>query len=263
MLLHYVTSGARNYRKTWGGGRDHAHPFWEFSVAVSGRIAPMIAGWELEPRSRCLWAIPPKVVHGWTGDGAAAEVVVLCPSRVPDALVHAAGVAEREHRLPTCPVDAPLAERLVRAAQGLLARPRRSDPLLGLRQELEVQSLCLRLLEACPERWLRGLTNERRQTVDAACAWFSGHLESSPDEATIAREVHVSPAQLRRLFHAELGCSPRRQFTRLRLAHADSLLLHTDWTLERIATACGLSSAVSLCRLFRRERGASPRRQAR
>lgn len=260
MFLHYLASGTREYHRTWVG-QTHVHPFWELSVAISGRIAPVIADWGLKPRNRCLWAIPGNLTHGWTDDGSPAEVVVICPRWVPDALRHAASVAAREQRLPAWEMDAAAVDRLRGLAHGLLAQPCGRDPLVSLRQELAVNDLCLRMLEACPARWLRGLSDERHQVVEAALAWFTDHLEDDPDEVAVARAVHISPAHLRRLCHAVLGRSPRQEFTRLRLARADSLLLHTDWTAQRIAEACGFAGgAVSLCRLYRRERGESPGR---
>jgi AraC-like DNA-binding protein len=74
----------------------------------------------------------------------------------------------------------------------------------------------------------------------------------------IARAVGVSPARLTRRFAAAYGRTPAEYRTALRLDRARALLTETDWTLDRVADACGYRDAFYLSRVFRRAMGAPP-----
>jgi AraC-like DNA-binding protein len=76
--------------------------------------------------------------------------------------------------------------------------------------------------------------------------------------ATLARQCHYSPEQLRRLCLRELGRSPMQQFTYMRMQRAQELLESTPDKLEVIAHAVGYDSALVFSRAFKRCVGCNP-----
>jgi AraC-like DNA-binding protein len=76
----------------------------------------------------------------------------------------------------------------------------------------------------------------------------------------VARVFQVSPAHLSRVFSSDGGESFSACLTRLRLAHAKKLLLHTRMTIAEVAFATGYSSAQYFGNVVRRHLGTSPGR---
>lgn len=68
----------------------------------------------------------------------------------------------------------------------------------------------------------------------------------------IARQLHLSPRQLERLFRVELGMSPAQCAMRLRLNAARELLLSTTAPVSAIAAECGFSDSAHFSRSFRK-----------
>lgn len=75
---------------------------------------------------------------------------------------------------------------------------------------------------------------------------------------TLARDVRLTPVQLRKLFRRETGTSPRRFLNTLRMRHAARLLRHSSDSVKEIAAACGFSSDHYFHLAFRKAFGATP-----
>ncbi len=67
-----------------------------------------------------------------------------------------------------------------------------------------------------------------------------------------------SPFHFSRAFKNSVGDSPYKYLLRRRMAHAQRLLMNTDWPLPKIAQSCGFSGAVSFSRSFFRLLGVTP-----
>ncbi len=80
------------------------------------------------------------------------------------------------------------------------------------------------------------------------------------DFEQLARKSSVSRATLYRLFVRTTGGSPLHYLSRLRLAHAESLLLNTDLPVGEIAARTGFPDSNYFARMFRRRTGCSPTR---
>jgi len=74
----------------------------------------------------------------------------------------------------------------------------------------------------------------------------------------IARAVTLAPGYTMTVFKDGTGMSIWDYVTRLRVSHAQRLLLTTDWTVQRIALECGFGSPGRSFVAFRRLSGTTP-----
>lgn len=252
------------------GDRDYlAHPSpvlrrrcWELEAVISGSVAPMLEhGRPDRLRRAWLWVFPPGHVHGWTGDGAPARIAVVQAVTVPDQVRQAAELAAQGGGSPGWGLpraDLTWFAAAVAALSSELAAP---DDLTPLRHQRLLCELSLRAMQACPAAWRRQRTQRSAgDLATAAEAWFLEHLHESPRETELAAAIHVSPAHLRRLFHATYGESPRRHLNKLRLRRADDLLGGGDTPIAGIAKACGFSDPTAFTRAYTRFCGRPPSR---
>ena len=88
------------------------------------------------------------------------------------------------------------------------------------------------------------------------------HLRSTAPRRTsvesLAAMVGLSPSQLGSLFRAQVGTSPLRYQTGLRMARARELLDSTDLPVTAVAQASGYDDALYFSRQFTRVHGSSP-----
>lgn len=106
------------------------------------------------------------------------------------------------------------------------------------------------------------------QSLDAAAganwpAWLAAAvhiLREAPQTsmANLARDVGISPAQLRRGFHEYVGTSPQRYVRGKRLNAARLMIETTDLPIQRIAQAHGFSSAALFTRTMKQVFGLTP-----
>lgn len=152
-------------------------------------------------------------------------------------------------------LDAPLvlAAPQARGADLLL-----SELVEGLSQldPAEAAELCCRLccrLGAALER-----TARQSPLVEAALGEIQGHYRELYGVQELADALEVSKGHLHRLFLREVGVSPGRYLTLVRLSHAKRLLLHRGYSLEVVAGLCGFSGANYFCKVFKKETGETP-----
>jgi len=82
---------------------------------------------------------------------------------------------------------------------------------------------------------------------------------SAPIEISeLADSVSLSPRQLERLFHANLGKSPSRFYIDLRMVRAKELLIHTELSIAEVADVCGYQSPSHFSRFYRQHFDESP-----
>jgi transcriptional regulator GlxA family with amidase domain len=74
-----------------------------------------------------------------------------------------------------------------------------------------------------------------------------------------ARHVDVTPSHLDRLLKEHAGLTFLQLLRRIRMRHAERLLLTTPSSIKETAYACGYTSAASFGRDFRRTYGCAPR----
>ena len=74
----------------------------------------------------------------------------------------------------------------------------------------------------------------------------------------VAEQIGLSRSQLFRIFRQVYGVAPRAMIQRIRAEQARYMLLHTPFSLEQIAEACGYANVSHFCVAFRRDCGLSP-----
>jgi len=83
-------------------------------------------------------------------------------------------------------------------------------------------------------------------------------LPAEIDSTRVARDAGVGPTYLPRFFRQHTGISFGTWVTKLRLSHAELLLLHTKRGIDEIAYLAGFGSTRSMPRAFRVHAGCSP-----
>jgi AraC-like DNA-binding protein len=128
------------------------------------------------------------------------------------------------------------------------------------RTQLIVDGLAARMLE-------RALECARTAGVGSApfkVADLLGHLEQRFADPALclsraARHAALSPGHLARLLKASTGLTFLQHLRRLRVQHADRLLLTTMFSIKEIAAQCGYGATGSFNRDFQRVHGCAPR----
>lgn len=95
--------------------------------------------------------------------------------------------------------------------------------------------------------------------VEKAFEYMKAHFEQPISLAQVAQATHVSSAHLSRLFRYETGHTIVEHLHRLRIHHAQELLVTTSQFLVEIALDCGFESIEHFYRIFRRYTGTTPR----
>jgi AraC-like DNA-binding protein len=94
--------------------------------------------------------------------------------------------------------------------------------------------------------------------VAAALDEIHGHYAEVYGVEELAVQLGVSKSHLIRRFTAELGTSPGRCLTAVRVENAKRLL-RDGAALELVAGMCGFSGSGYLCKVFKKETGQTPR----
>ncbi|WP_436738701.1 GlxA family transcriptional regulator [Streptomyces sp. BBFR102] len=89
--------------------------------------------------------------------------------------------------------------------------------------------------------------------------WALDHLADPLTLADLAAQAAMSVRTYTRHFRQETGQTPLRWLTQRRLDRARQYLEETDHTIDRIATACGFGTDVSLRHHFHAALGTTPR----
>ena len=83
--------------------------------------------------------------------------------------------------------------------------------------------------------------------------------EPAMDLASVAKAVDVTPSHLDRLLKEHTALTFLQQLRRVRMRHADQLLLTTAASIKEVAYACGYTNLASFGRDFQRAHGCAPR----
>ncbi len=94
--------------------------------------------------------------------------------------------------------------------------------------------------------------------IETALGMLHEHFAELYGIDELCRELGVSKGHFCRAFAREMGVTPGKYLTRVRVSRAKGLLLGREYTLEAVAALCGFSGANYFCKVFRRETGDTP-----
>jgi AraC-like DNA-binding protein len=251
--------------------REHAHAEIELNFLLGGGVRYLYAGQEVDlPAGRWLayWAaLPHRVIAADPGCDLAWFTVPIATFTAWDD----AGLAARllAGEIVVEPRMRAGAEAEVRDCLGLLAGDARRKRIAAL--ELEAVALRLAidgktLVPALAKRRGRGGGSRARQpsgtagpaAVETMCAWLADHYREDVAIAACARAAGLHPTYAMTIFRRACGVTIWQYLTRLRLAHAQRLLLTTGRDVLDIALDAGFGSQARFYVAFRRAFSTTP-----
>ena len=221
---------------------------WEFFAVIQGRCAPLLEGTTPPLARQTLWVTPPGSAHTWAGDGRRrAQIAVFHFGAVPAPLE----AVVRERGQVALPLDLNECRRITALARELHPDFHQPNSLSNLVFQSAVLELSLLVLRKLTPGKLPPLADHAERTVENATRWFTEHVRANPTITEVAREVHVSPSTLRRLFLRVLRQQPTRVFSRIQLEKSMRLMTETKLKLEGVAQECGFTCTSDFCRAFK------------
>ncbi len=106
-------------------------------------------------------------------------------------------------------------------------------------------------LETSPSR-------KPNQTINTAVDYIEKHFSEDFTINELAAHCNISPSRLSHLFDEELGTSPVKLRTTVRIENAAELLRSTDNSISSISQDCGWSSPIYFSKVFRSIIGTTP-----
>ncbi len=95
--------------------------------------------------------------------------------------------------------------------------------------------------------------------VDGALLYIEKHYMGSLSVEKIAQGVGVHPGYLHKLFLEHTGKRVNEYITEKRIEYIQFLLIHTDFSMEKIASLTGIASVQYLSKIFKKQTGISPK----
>lgn len=134
-----------------------------------------------------------------------------------------------------------------------------ADPVLLHSCELEVEARLRRLAAKRQQKAApRSPEHKARKQVEAITAFLAENYKDDISTADIGRAISLHPNYAMTLFRRECGMSIWQYLIRLRLSHAQLMLLTTDKTVLAIALESGFGSLARFYAAFTRECAMSP-----
>ena len=121
-----------------------------------------------------------------------------------------------------------------------------------------LREILLRMLRATPHQ-AAGRASANVRVPRAVRCIEDRFAEPTIRLAAVATVVEITPLQLNRLLKEHTGLTFHQQLCRVRMRHADRLLLTTAASIREIAGACGYTSLARFGRDFQRAHGCAPR----
>lgn len=90
--------------------------------------------------------------------------------------------------------------------------------------------------------------------------YIDSRLDQPLDVSQLAKVACISATQFKKLFREQMGQTPARYITKLRMEKARALIIHTDMPLQHVAEAVGYQDFSAFSRRFSQFFGLSPSR---
>ena len=105
----------------------------------------------------------------------------------------------------------------------------------------------------------RSRNGDEGHCIEQMAGFLSLRYRDPITVADVAQAAGLNPNYATTVFKQNIGLNIWEYLTRLRVSHAQRLLLTTDWTVERVALDCGFGSPSRFFAAFRRRSGCTPR----
>jgi AraC-like DNA-binding protein len=128
----------------------------------------------------------------------------------------------------------------------------------GLRAVLDLRATALLLRLLVADRQHAYAADVQASYVQRARQFIQENFAASPDVATVAAHVGVSPDYLRHLFQQREGTTLNQMLNRVRIERAKELLRHSRLPLKNIAAQCGFQTDRYFCTRFAAAAGLTP-----
>ncbi|WP_188454900.1 helix-turn-helix domain-containing protein [Virgibacillus oceani] len=96
--------------------------------------------------------------------------------------------------------------------------------------------------------------------AEKAAAYLRRNYTNKVSYQELGRVLQFHPNHIARCMIDVLGFGPNEYVNRYRIEQAKTLLIYTDWPIERIAEKCGFSQLAYFSRFFKKLEGVSPNR---
>jgi AraC-like DNA-binding protein len=188
--------------------------------------------------------------------------LALAPSKVQRILERVrrpSSLVPEDWRAPDAPVlvgNAPGLEQVLRTLVGLFAgaHPQR-DALI----DINVAELVVRMLQTEARMLLLGQTEAADHGLAAALRYVHRHLDRHIAVQELAEVACMSPSTLHRTFRQELGTTPLRYMTDVRMRQAQELLRDPARTVTAVSYDLGFESVSHFIKTFKKHVGDTPK----
>jgi AraC family L-rhamnose operon transcriptional activator RhaR len=244
----------------------HSHTFYE--ICLVGRQGSGQFMVENEPhriRSGDLFIARPKVAHQILNDKRHLELYWMgfreC-GKTSHSSSEIATLWRRFAENDRCVVTpSPRAAALWRDLRGVSEGPYRAGQNEQIRALVKVLLLAI-LQDGAGEDALYAEPSQpsaaAETAVRIAMQFMKDNMTRPLKTEDIARQTHLSPRHLSRLFIAQSGTTPMRYLENLRVEHAASLLRHTSLPIKAVAAQSGFVTVQYFTRVFQKKMGCAP-----
>jgi AraC-like DNA-binding protein len=252
--LDQILSEVIDSGEHWEGPRyrvgPHLHRHWEIGYVVEGTTRMGLMGEReifLKPGS--LWCFPPNLNH-WVEHGPEPKHHLLwvgfdlraVENRHPEWKA-----LESLKRTSTLPELAHLERHFLQIIRE--GTTRCAHQAAGLR--LALDALVLQVVRAVENSKPVPSTAALHPALSRALGILEGRFREDWTLPKLADEVGLSRGRLAALFSQEAGSSMHKRLTKVRIRHAEALLLSSDLPIGDIALECGFATIQHFSRVFK------------
>ncbi len=126
----------------------------------------------------------------------------------------------------------------------------------SLKESLNIYSLILSSIDSLPDA-IWQLKKVDRRIMDIL-KYMEENTDAKMTNETLAAQLFLTPSVFSRLFKRNIGKSPSKYLTHMRIDKASNLLLHSNSSIETIAMQCGFTDRYHLTKVFSKLKGTAP-----
>lgn len=128
---------------------------------------------------------------------------------------------------------------------------------LGL---IEAQIIASELIFSMLKQYGEFITKSTKAPEDFnwITSYLTFYLSEDISVEDMAKRMRMSISNFSTLFRKHFGISPHQYLVKLRIQHAEELLLHSNLKLDEIAENCGFTNAQHFSKMFKKHTGRTP-----